>query len=739
MPQRTLPGLGLEAFFDLGENGWNDEFDENMRKLSFMVDGRVKSRATSLPGTGTAGDVYVVPSGDANGNQIAIWDGPSGSEAWVYYPAKEGWAFYVLDEDINIQFDGSAWNEFAAAGDGGGGTPGGGDTELTYHGARGSFSSWSSATTAAWVAVPLDAEQIDTDGFLDVAGANPERFTIPAGVSRVRIMANVWKRTDGATSTSDQWKLYKNDSIMSASEGGLNIESMDNGYGNSGQSGLSAVLDVVEGDYFDLRVFQAVANANFDGWLEIEVLEGTVLGSFGGSGSGSGTPQALAKLSTATNQAIPATTITQIEFETADTDVGDFWDAGSPSQFTVPAGVETVLVSVAWQVDSSPGVAEYELFVRKNGSSVFYQRTSNNSWGGQSVAQIINVAEGDVINAVLWSTDAVTLRAGRCHFGILDLTNIGSGGGSGSGVINLADLADVDDTGAVEGDVLTRQADGSYALETPVAGSGGGSSENWAVPWRGATVTMSAQDLDLSSGTILSWDSQVNDTDNFWDGAAPTVFSIPAGVTKVRLKARIDLGSGALNSATPYMEFRKNGSTFFVGNGTVAHGQGYNNQMTSLISGVIDVVEGDTLDVNAQFSDSVVPVLNPGTYFQIEVVEATDRSALSRTHSFFIPGLPDAGATVYKTVFTETTILKTTTPTELHADVAATGVSVFTIARNGVSVGTITVAASGTVGSVTVGSDVTFNAGDRMTVIAPGSQDATLADIAITVHLQMTS
>lgn len=109
MPKRTLPGLGLEAFFDLGENGWNDEFDENMRKLSFMADGRVKSRSTSLPGTGTAGDVYIVPAADVNGNQIAIWDGPSGAEAWVYYPAKEGWAFYVEDENLNVQWGGTAW------------------------------------------------------------------------------------------------------------------------------------------------------------------------------------------------------------------------------------------------------------------------------------------------------------------------------------------------------------------------------------------------------------------------------------------------------------------------------------------------------------------------------------------------------------------------------------------------------------------------------------------------------
>ena len=130
MPQRVLPGLGLQAYFDLGENGWNDEMDTNIRLLSMIADRRVLSRTTSLPGTGSAGDIYIVPTGDTNEEDIAIWDGPSGSEAWVYFTPSEGWMFYVLDTQTNVQFNGSTWDVFSS----GGGAAGYPDFELNYGG-----------------------------------------------------------------------------------------------------------------------------------------------------------------------------------------------------------------------------------------------------------------------------------------------------------------------------------------------------------------------------------------------------------------------------------------------------------------------------------------------------------------------------------------------------------------------------------------------------------------------------
>jgi hypothetical protein len=68
------------------------------------------------------------------------------------------------------------------------------------------------------------------------------------------------------------------------------------------------------------------------------------------------------------------------------------------------------------------------------------------------------------------------------------------------------------------------------------------------------------------------------------------------------------------------------------------------------------------------------------------------------------------------------------------SEVAANASSVFSIKKNGAEVGTITFAASGTTGTfATSGGSVSFAAGDILKIVAPGSQDSTLADIGITL------
>ncbi len=107
--ERQLPGLGLYGFWTLGSNGWNTQNDSNIRVISALLQGRVKSYTTSLPGTPTLGDIYIVPTGDTNAEDIAIWDGASGSEAWVYVTPQAGWLMYVIDEATYYRFDGTNW------------------------------------------------------------------------------------------------------------------------------------------------------------------------------------------------------------------------------------------------------------------------------------------------------------------------------------------------------------------------------------------------------------------------------------------------------------------------------------------------------------------------------------------------------------------------------------------------------------------------------------------------------
>lgn len=68
------------------------------------------------------------------------------------------------------------------------------------------------------------------------------------------------------------------------------------------------------------------------------------------------------------------------------------------------------------------------------------------------------------------------------------------------------------------------------------------------------------------------------------------------------------------------------------------------------------------------------------------------------------------------------------------AQTAATAEATFTIYKNGVSIGTFVFAAAGTTATFnSFGSTVSFTAGDVLTIKAPGSADATLADIGITL------
>lgn len=65
--------------------------------------------------------------------------------------------------------------------------------------------------------------------------------------------------------------------------------------------------------------------------------------------------------------------------------------------------------------------------------------------------------------------------------------------------------------------------------------------------------------------------------------------------------------------------------------------------------------------------------------------------------------------------------------------VAATGSSVFSLKKNGTQFGTITFGAGATVATLTAASATSFAIGDIFQISAPDTQDATLADISITV------
>lgn len=107
MVGRTLAGsLGLIADFDLGENGWKDDMDNNLLWLSVLTQGRVTDVLTTLPASPAQGDVVVLAAGHAtNPNKIAAYD----EGAWKYRAPLAGWRVFNVTLGVFMQFSGTAW------------------------------------------------------------------------------------------------------------------------------------------------------------------------------------------------------------------------------------------------------------------------------------------------------------------------------------------------------------------------------------------------------------------------------------------------------------------------------------------------------------------------------------------------------------------------------------------------------------------------------------------------------
>jgi hypothetical protein len=119
----------------------------------------------------------------------------------------------------------------------------------------------------------------------------------------------------------------------------------------------------------------------------------------------------------------------------------------------------------------------------------------------------------------------------------------------------------------------------------------------------------------------------------------------------------------------------------------------------------------------------------------IQLSASSSGGGSSSTNPFdigvYIPGLPLASAIVFRyNVLRAFTWPINLTGSVFNARVAATATAAFLIKQNGSTIGTLSFAAAATVPTVTFSAAVTFAVNDVITITAPGSVDATLADIA---------
>lgn len=85
MASRDVPGLGLKAEWDLFETSWKTGMDENLRRLSLLVQLRVFDIVANLPSSPAQGDRYILVDANSTYHQhIAVYD----LGDWVYYPPE---------------------------------------------------------------------------------------------------------------------------------------------------------------------------------------------------------------------------------------------------------------------------------------------------------------------------------------------------------------------------------------------------------------------------------------------------------------------------------------------------------------------------------------------------------------------------------------------------------------------------------------------------------------------------
>lgn len=174
---------------------------------------------------------------------------------------------------------------------------------------------------------------------------------------------------------------------------------------------------------------------------------------------------------------------------------------------------------------------------------------------------------------------------------------------------------------------------------------------------------------------------------------------------------------------------------------------GDSNSTQTNVADALDDLYSRVRNISAGVIDASTVAYDPSDSNSGEgttVAEALDFIFAQRTPDFFydiftfVASKPSAGELVYRLVAVRPFNLPSSmTGSYASAVTASTGSVDFTFKRNGNVIGTVNFNASGT-GTFSFedsnsDTDISFVAGDVLTITAPGSQDATLADISFSL------
>jgi hypothetical protein len=140
--------------------------------------------------------------------------------------------------------------------------------------------------------------------------------------------------------------------------------------------------------------------------------------------------------------------------------------------------------------------------------------------------------------------------------------------------------------------------------------------------FRGALVTLSAAQIGVNWTSPVNYapfDAKVYDTDGIWSAASNTRLTVPAGVSKVRLRANVSMDNGTSGERlTAVIDKARVG---FLGQPASFPTFLTNSARANLSSAVIPVTPGDYFEVRAVVqADTAVDVQQNQTWFAMEIV-----------------------------------------------------------------------------------------------------------------------
>ena len=112
MPSRTLPGLGLTAGWNGGEDGWGGPLTTNFLMLSTLCQLVAEDIVETLPLTPADGEIYLIAATAlSNPGMIAARD----DGIWRMIQPVMGWEAWVKAQSGRYRFTGAGWTGVASA------------------------------------------------------------------------------------------------------------------------------------------------------------------------------------------------------------------------------------------------------------------------------------------------------------------------------------------------------------------------------------------------------------------------------------------------------------------------------------------------------------------------------------------------------------------------------------------------------------------------------------------------